>query len=570
MTHSHQKSGSKSPYRRRCRSIWIALCALTLTGSLETRGAANARAATVAGHISGTVRRADNSSPIANAKLQLESRCGYDCTVLLGTTTTNTIGFYEFYFQDNGSEFQVRAITEGYVSEVWGEATTGDYANIAPSAEHIDFRLVPTATITGVVKDQQGLPVADLLVRALRLRYFYSGSPILGTEAAQAKTDSAGRYRLREVAPGSYYVQTKQVLIAPLNEFAYTSDFYPREINYGSTLYPDTSALQHAVLIRATAGVELDGIDLHVRKVPTHSIFVTVDSDIASGKFQLGLGSENWPDEPGPALPDKQSGDENFTFKFSHVAPGHYLLVESNGTVSQGFNKLTINERDLNVTIKAKTSASIRGRIQLEDDSGEPPKMYDQIGLNPAVMTRIDVGKQIPVRSNGEFNILNVQPNTYFISFTQSFMSGPIKASQPLRAYLKSVSCNGNDYTFKPFTVTAGESIDDCIITARRDGGRVDGNVDIAGRGLRRWTIYFIPADLAMRRFRSLVQVSDTDGSFQESMIPPGEYLLYAVPLNKDGFSLDTPNFFEINADLATRITIAPNRTLQVTLKPIP
>ncbi len=54
------------------------------------------------------------------------------------------------------------------MSQAWGEAASGDYVNIPPVAEHVDFRLVPTATVSGIVTDEQGSPVPDIEVSAIR------------------------------------------------------------------------------------------------------------------------------------------------------------------------------------------------------------------------------------------------------------------------------------------------------------------------------------------------------------------------------------------------------------------
>jgi hypothetical protein len=560
MTSPRQKSGRNSPHLPRSRSIGIVLCALALTVSLEVRCGANPKIAAPAGHISGTVRRADNGEPIANAKLGLESRCGYDCVVMLGTTTTNDSGFYEFHFAANGNEFQVRAITEGYVSEAWGEAATGDYVSVAPSAEHIDFRLVRTSTVRGIVTDEQGSAVPDIEVRAIRSRYYYGGTVSLQT-AKSAKTDSAGRYRLDQLTPGQYHIQAKRTVIPPSREFVYMP-----------SMNESASNLNESAPIQADEGATIDNVDIHVYKVRTHNISATVfdGGNPLSPAYQVQLQPDTWPDDdPGPGIPQKVSESGNSIFAFSHIAPGEYLLFVSDGNHPAGHKKVTVADSDLNVDLDIKASPKMMGRIDLEGDAGEPPKYYDLVGINPPITTRVDSGRQISVKPNGEFEYMNIRPNTYFVSLEHSLMSGPIRTVQSLQMYLKSVTCNGSDYTFKPFVISAGESITDCVITARRDGGHVDGNVDITGRGLRRWTIYFILADPPMRRFRSLVQVAENDGVFHESMIPPGEYLVYAVPLNRDGFLFDVPDFFEKNMDSATRITVSPNQSLHVTLKPI-
>jgi hypothetical protein len=99
---------------------------------------------------------------------------------------------------------------EGYVRQMYGEKKTGDEGTLilveaGKPTPAITFRLLPAATIAGTVRNEDGYPVANILVQAMRRTYGVRGNKLL-TPFASALTDDLGAYRLYWLDPGNYYV----------------------------------------------------------------------------------------------------------------------------------------------------------------------------------------------------------------------------------------------------------------------------------------------------------------------------------------------------------------------------
>ena len=99
---------------------------------------------------------------------------------------------------------------DGFIRQEYGQRSPnmpGVSITVAAGQQvkNVVFRLDAAPTITGSVQDQEGNPVADILVTAARRTYDFRGRPTL-TAVASATTDDRGTYRIFWVDPGDYYV----------------------------------------------------------------------------------------------------------------------------------------------------------------------------------------------------------------------------------------------------------------------------------------------------------------------------------------------------------------------------
>jgi hypothetical protein len=524
------------------------------------------QAQTTSVRISGTVRSADNGMPVVGATVEFTFRGG-DWTSIIDSEITDTSGRYEFnytqepYMQD--PEYFVEASLDGFVKQSWGESSTSGAVGLkAPrDARNIDFQLMRTGAISGDVLDQAGYPVAGLEIRAVEAFYYVDGR-IESQPDRFAKTDSNGHYRLDQLRPGPYFVQTKRTPIEPLYQFAYAISFYPR-----------AEKLSDAEKIDVGAGAEINGIHLQVARVPTHTISVTLLNANASppNSYKAGIQADTgFEDYPGLSSSEKISESGNPVFTFSHAAPGDFkIYISAGGGPASAYKKVTVGDGDVAFEIDVNSAPTVRGRVQLAEDLNAIPGAGVGISLVPEKASRIASPSSARIDPNGEFEFLNVPPGIYFFNAHSKFVTGLEKTVPPSPAYLESVTCGGTDFTFKPLTLAEGEIISDCQIVMRHDGGQVSGVIDAGGLTVLHWRIYIVPVDPALRRFRLLIQKAEADGKFRESMIPPGDYVVYAVPQKVGDGYFSVPDFFEKNANSATHITVPPNQALRVTLKPI-
>jgi hypothetical protein len=99
-------------------------------------------------------------------------------------------------------------------------------------------------TITGVLKNADGRPVAGARVAALARPESQQEAAAANDLASIAQTDEQGRYKLEEIPPGQYYVIAGRV-DAP-------------------TYYPGTPQMSEGTLVKVAAGAALAGLDFAI------------------------------------------------------------------------------------------------------------------------------------------------------------------------------------------------------------------------------------------------------------------------------------------------------------------
>src|SRR5262249_35602561 len=122
------------------------------------------------------------------------------------------------------------------------------------------FRLDSAPTITGLVHDEDGTPVADILVTAERRTYDFRGRPSL-TAVASATTDDRGAYRIFWIDPGEYYVSAGY---APVRKPA--SDNSPPRATYAPVYFPGVTDPEGVKPIRVDIAREINGVDFRLRR----------------------------------------------------------------------------------------------------------------------------------------------------------------------------------------------------------------------------------------------------------------------------------------------------------------
>lgn len=120
---------------------------------------------------------------------------------------------------------------------------------------------MPQALITGRILDEDGEPMPRATVSVLTKRY-PQGKPILML-VASVNANDIGEYRVPDLNPGRYLVSANwrdyasTVAAAPLDK--------PEEA-YSATFYPSAKTDSLAQVVEVTAGQQLPGIDIRMRK----------------------------------------------------------------------------------------------------------------------------------------------------------------------------------------------------------------------------------------------------------------------------------------------------------------
>jgi Carboxypeptidase regulatory-like domain len=179
---------------------------------------------------------------------------------------------------------------------------------IGPQDTAVTLRIPmrPQAVISGKVLDENGWPMAQVLVTAAEY------GTTTGTRQLEAvrrvQTDDLGAYRLTRLPPGRYYLRVR-----------------PPAGDYLAAWYPGAAGFADARAIDLAEGEEASGMNLHLAPGPGAEVRGRITSPEGMRPFlqvwweDLGMSSMV---SPAPVAPDG-------SFTLRHLAPGRYLLEAS-------------------------------------------------------------------------------------------------------------------------------------------------------------------------------------------------------------------------------------------------
>jgi Ni,Fe-hydrogenase III small subunit len=236
----------------------------------------------------------------------------------------------------------------------------------------VGLRLVKGGVITGLVRDEHGLPAASVQVRALQYRTVLGERQLQPAAAGNAMgeaTDDRGQYRLYGLPPGDYLVtaspripvtgeveamtdaeiraalqalqnaQASQTPAAGTPASPRTPAGQPapvREpgttVTYAPVYFPGTTLSSSAALVTVGAGEERSGVDMAMTLVRTTKVEGTVVPPpgmpaqavqlmlLPAGGSLLGAGI-------GPALLNRAPVGPDGRFSYTAIPPGQYTLT---------------------------------------------------------------------------------------------------------------------------------------------------------------------------------------------------------------------------------------------------
>ncbi len=566
----------------------VALCALAQEPS---------NTAPKASSISGRVIKAGTSEPIRKAKLTLaKSNAAGD---------QDSEQFRESVSDQNG-DFRFEAVAPGtYSLYVERPGFTGDKrmlrfgtdvrksVTVEPGKNISDLviALIPSATITGRVVDQDGDPMPHVSISALRYQYQRARRTLVPVQSGE--TDDRGEYRIFGLSPGSYFLsaspRAEAVGVVPAD-----SDPAKKtpKLRYPTTYYPGVLAQADATPLKLGPGEE-SAADFSLAAVPTVKVSGKVVGLGASFQGMRAVVSMHPVDlgsmEPqAPAL-IKEGQD---TFTFDGVLPGEYLLNAvsaesmaklaststadagigfSSSAMSAGRKVIDVGTTDLSgivLSLQSQKPVSLHGRVVV--DSGKSPNLeqlyiaFTSINWRKKESTYdLDMTGFAQPKKDGSFEAQNVPSETVF----------PVIGAQGTGwedYYTKSVLVGGRDVSDTGIHASSGSAPVEIVISA--DGGRLSGTVTDGRSPLSDATVVIVPEP--SRRVHSdlyLTAKSDQKGQFTIRGIRPGAYTAYAFA---DASDIDGAwyydDFLRPFESKGKSLTIQEKATQQLTLVAIP
>ena len=373
------------PWKLGC-ILSILLSAVCLSQESKT-GTHAARTAS----ISGTVLQSTTQTPLKNVQvtalhnLNDSSRSSSDeeeednSPVPEAAGKTDEKGHFEFLHLPPGTYF-LRATRPGMVLKSHHFQAGVVVQLEAGKAQTVDLIMAPTAVITGQVLNEDGEPMRRISVRALRYSYTLLGRQL--AQAANASTDDQGRFRLFDLAPGSYLVSARAyggevegiVIADPESKSAKS---HQEQTTYTPTYYPNQDSPSNATPIVLKAGDEAQA-NFILARVTAHSVSGRVASPpavkSATGRpeylFRMVYAMKEGSDTPlGMTTVARDS-----TFEINSLPPGRYtLMLDSAGgdSNSTGSADVVVESSDVTgVVIAAQsTRSAITGRVRADEDA---------------------------------------------------------------------------------------------------------------------------------------------------------------------------------------------------------
>ncbi len=501
--------------------------------------------------VKGQVLNAVTGEPLRKARVTLtkaESRSGRR------QRDVDTAGQFEFRSVEPGryalSAERTGFVTQSYGSRKAGASAPGTTITLAPAQEMNDLaiKLSPQAVITGRVIDEDGDPMANVQVVAMKWKW--QGKQRRLIPEGYASTNDLGEYRLFGLAPDSYYVQASHGTFGGMPIAPEPASDKP-EAGYVATWYPGTLDVFTAPRVTAKGGAELRGVDIRMvktRVVRIHGILVSGTTGKAStGTVMLmarNKAKASWLDMKTTWIQNAAEG-----FEFREITPGPYVIHaqtrsrEDAETVQQN---IEVGDSNIdNLVLRPTAGIEIRGKLTAEGAKTDGERInvtlepWDNDG-DPGFG-----GAWGEVKDDGTFTVKNVQAGSYRV---RCFKQG---------TYMKTAQAGNQDVLNSPLDTAEGvpSSLE---ITLSANGPQVTGSVKNAdGKPLPGVSVVLIPDDESWRGQWSGYGSSTTDqyGNFRVTGIRPGEYKAIAVEDLEGGEYMD-PEFLQHYERKATPMSL--------------
>jgi hypothetical protein len=501
------------------------------------------------GVLSGRVVDADTRTPVRRAVVRLTS----PRLPRRLTARADLSGRFAFTDLPEG-QYTLTAGKAGYLTLEFGQRRPFEpgrrlQVNAGQKLTGVDVALPRAGAIVGTVTDNQGDPIDQMWVSAMRPTYV-DGRRVLRAVDTTV-TNDVGAFRLNGLAPGDYYVKASDRL-GPV-EFAEEPLVSP------TTYYPGVTDVAQAERVAVKLGAEVRNLALVVTPAPSATLtgsVVRADGGpvrLFSGRVSLQNTTESG---IGGGITGGASIGEGGAFRLSGVRPDSYQLLADVGT-DFGILPIDVGGGDMSVNITVGRGGSIKARIVTAD--GAPlPQGTLEFAARP-------VGD--PWHGRGT---ANAAARDGSVSWNEIFGRKIIRGARLPNGWMLTRVLRGNtDITDTPFDITHDERIDDIVITVDRIETRVTGTVvGEKGARIQDYTAIIFAED-AQRWTPHTRWIAaarpDHEGTFVIEGMPPGEYRVAAVDFVENGQWFD-PGYLESIRDRTRTIIIEPNKPLTLTL----
>lgn len=500
-------------------------------------------------------------------------------------TVSDTGGKFVFESVEPG-RYTLWAERAGFIRQSYG-AKHGDARGTTitlPAGLHmkdITFQLTPQATLSGKVLDEDGDPVGRAQVQVLQMTYQKGKRGPAGRQSVLS--DENGEFKIANLGPGRYYLCAGKPMRMSAFEGTRSASADPSKANapredLAPTCYPNAADAASAVAIDVSAGRDVPGLDIRLRKLAVVRVNGQLAGDIPGHPYeQIQVSLQ---DAAGSMLSGfGGNADKKGNFELASVHPGSYRLVAAlvQGAYQPlGSQPLEVGNEDVkDVVFRLTAPADLKGRVIIEGEKNASAQQNDArdtaAGQSPKPTPSLRVqfystegmyfgSPNTIVADDGTFTIANVIPARYQLSLY------PL----PDGAYVRSVRVGEQEMPAHAIDLSGGVA-GELQVILKMAAGEVDGTVqDENGQPASGAVVTLLP-DPPNPEQEQLYHTAATDqnGSFQVKNVAPGNYRVYAWEDLEAGAQYDA-ELLKPHSGKSERITIDENGHAQVTLTRIP
>jgi hypothetical protein len=544
------------------RFTWVFV--LSVAMAAQTAPPAPRSTSTAGFPIAGTMVSSATGQPVVRANVIIMS---VEHPEFVLTTVSDTNGHFAFSGLAAG-KYSLVANAHGYRSQGFnqhGDFFTGIVVGPDYDAGNLKFRLVPDASIEGLVTDDDGEPLRSANVLLFQ-RSNESGQQHT-QQAGSAMTDDRGHYEFSHLAPGTYFVAVSarpwfaqypsagETPPDPDNAQRVAEERAQLDMAYPMTFYPASEDSSGAAAIVVHAG-ERANADVPIRAVPAVHLHIKSEQSESKGGGRYSSGFPQVFERvfEGAIVPVNSSqafGYGSGSQEFTGIAPGHYL-VQMPGSGSGRYSRGWYKEMDLSGTVDLDTSespalASVTGELALEGGSRPAGKIY------VLLMNRIsseNFTAEVSPKGTFDFGDSEIRPGTYDVALNN------VPNFQVKSLLAKGARVAGN-------TVEISGSSVQLAVTAIRAVPRIDGTVLRDDKPFAAAMVVLVPRNPESNWTLFRRDQSDSDGTFTLREVLPGPYTVIAL---ENGWDLDwaTPAALQQYLKNGTPLDVAGDSKLHV------
>ena len=479
---------------------------------------------------------------------------------------TGDDGTFEFKHLAPG-KYSLQAARRGFITSQFDQHERYSTAIVAGGdvdSEHLIFRLVPQAVLTGRVLDEGGEPVRRANVSLYRQDQSL-GVGLISRFRAD-RTDDRGTYEFANLPAGNYFVSVNarpwyalSARSIPNGDGTVTTPETPPsfDVTYATTYYPDTTESDEASPIPLRGGERLTA-DIHMSPVAALRILVRSRPDMQGGfgpPMLLKKEFDSTRDVTNQLMTSVADPSEGRAQNFSMLGSG---LMELSGIPA---GKYTVRMREYGTRPMAGAMTEIdlnRSGQELDPSAGEPvssAKFTVRIVGDPRIPQGLVLALQNGERKvvvssrvdgNGESQFLHIPTGKY-----------TLLAATPANDYaVTRIVIGGSPSKGHSLEIAAGSSIEGTVSLI---GGQtiVQGVAKRDGKGVPGAMIVMVPKDPEAHGELFRRDQSDLDGSFSLGTVIPGEYTIVAI---ENGWDLNwsQPGVIAHYVEKGRRVLVAP------------